>query len=46
VNDHDAIDAINAVLDQWFKGESGPLESLYRIARISGENTIEHKESK
>lgn len=46
VNDHDAMTAINAVLDQWLKGEIRELRALSRIAKICGENTIEHEAAK
>lgn len=45
MNDHDAIDRINTVLDQWFKGDMTAADALTRIARITGENKIDHEES-
>lgn len=44
MNDHDAIDAINTVLDQWFKGDMTGPSALTQIARITGENKISHEE--
>jgi len=46
MNDHDAIDAINAILDRTFRAELGCLEALNQIAQISGENHNSHKEAK
>jgi hypothetical protein len=46
MNDHDAIDAINAVLDHWFKGEVNEGKALLKIASISGQNIIDHEEAK
>lgn len=45
MNDHDAIDKINGVLDQWFKGDTTATDALTQIARIAGENKIDHEES-
>jgi hypothetical protein len=46
MNDHDAIDAINAVLDQYFRGELNQTALVGKICRISGQNTIDHMEAK
>ena len=46
MNDHDAMEAVNAVLDEWFKGSVSADRALMQIARISGMNKIEHEESK
>ena len=46
MNDHDAIDAINQVLDEWFKGQLGEIRALSQIARISGMNKISHEEAR
>jgi hypothetical protein len=47
VNDHDAIDAITAALEDWFSGrEADSLPTLNRIAEIIGANKTEHEESK
>ena len=45
MNDHDAIDAINQVLDEWFRGDVGSVTALNQIASISGMNKISHEES-
>jgi hypothetical protein len=46
MNDYEAIDAINAVLDQWFKGDIIDNSALMQIARITGMNKIKHEEQK
>jgi hypothetical protein len=46
MNDHDAMDAVNAVLDEWFKGDLAADRALMQIARISGMNSFEHDEVK
>ena len=46
MNDYEAIDAINAVLDLWFKSEVSEHDALTRIAYISGMNKISHMEAK
>jgi len=46
MNDSEAIDAINTVLDQWFKGDVAPFTALMQISRITGMNKISHEESK
>jgi hypothetical protein len=46
MNDHDAIDAINTILDQWFKGDVTAPTALTQIARISGMNHFDHDEAK
>jgi len=47
MNDHDAIDAITAVLEDWFSGrEADALPTLNRIAEIIGANKTEHEEQK
>jgi glycerate kinase len=46
VNDHDAMDAVNAVLDEWFKGGLNASTAVIEIAKISGLNKIEHEEQK
>lgn len=46
MNDHDAIEAIRAALDAWFRGKRGSLETTHLIAGIIGENVIDHDESK
>jgi hypothetical protein len=46
VNDYEAIEAINTILDQWFKGGVSAPAALMRIARITGMNKISHEEGK
>ncbi|MDP9184154.1 MAG: hypothetical protein M3O29_00615 [Actinomycetota bacterium] len=46
MNDHDAIDAINAVLDEWFEGNMFAPDALTQIARITGENKIQHEQAR
>jgi hypothetical protein len=45
MNDHDAMTAINAALDRYFRGEVTELQTVNSIARISGLNTTEHAEA-
>jgi hypothetical protein len=44
VNDHDAIDAIDAVLKRWFKAEVSEYNALTKITFIIGENKLNHEE--
>jgi len=46
MNDHDAMTAINAVLNEWFKDGISEIQALSRIAIISGKNYIHHDEAK
>jgi hypothetical protein len=46
MNDHDAIDAINAILQRLFNGGISPVEALHKICYISGQNAIDHAEAK
>jgi hypothetical protein len=46
MNDHDAMTAINAVLDAWFKGEINEVQALSRITITAGKNYIHHDEAK
>jgi hypothetical protein len=48
MNDSEAIDAINAVLDRFFEGDlvALPYAALANIAQITGANKISHEESK
>jgi hypothetical protein len=46
MNDYEAMEAINAVLDQWFKSEVSEHDARTRIAYISGMNKISHMEAK
>jgi hypothetical protein len=43
MNDHDAMTAINTVLDQWFDLGLTAVEALHKIAQISGMNRIDHE---
>jgi hypothetical protein len=45
MNDHDAMTAVNTVLDEWLKGEISESEALIRISRISGSNALDHAEA-
>jgi hypothetical protein len=44
VTDHDAMTAINDVLDEWFNIGITAVDALHKIARVSGENRIDHEE--
>jgi len=46
MNDHEAMEAVNAVLEQFYRGQLDSYQALTQIARVSGENTIDHQESK
>jgi hypothetical protein len=46
VNDHEAIEAINAVLDRYFRGEVTQVQALATICSVTGENKIPHDEVK
>lgn len=46
MNDHDAMTAINAVLDRWLKDDLDANHALIEIAKISGANTAEHEAAK
>ncbi|MDQ0756118.1 hypothetical protein [Arthrobacter sp. B3I4] len=46
MNDHDAIDQINAVLDRHFRGELTQAQTLAQICTITGQNSIQHAEAK
>lgn len=45
MNDHDAMTAINTVLDEWLKGDIGESQALIKIASISGSNALDHAEA-
>lgn len=40
------MDAVNAALEQFYRGNLTQTETLNQIARISGANSIEHTEAK
>lgn len=46
MNDHDAMTAINAALEDYYRGRITDHEAVTRIAQIAGENHIDHQESK
>ena len=46
MNDHDAMTAINAVLDRHFRGELTQAQTLAQICIISGQNATDHAEAK
>jgi hypothetical protein len=39
MNDEEALKQINEALSLWFDGKQGPIETLNRIAQITGENS-------
>jgi hypothetical protein len=45
LNDHEAIEAINKVLEACDQGEVNDHGALMRIAVILGRNTISHQEA-
>jgi hypothetical protein len=44
MNDHEAMEAINKVLDEMFRGDLPHSDAIVKIARISGMNSFEHNE--
>ncbi|GGH93937.1 hypothetical protein ACFFGR_09485 [Arthrobacter liuii] len=46
MTDHEAMEAINAALEDYYRGRISQTEALNQIARITGESAIEHQESK
>lgn len=46
MNDHEAMDAINAVLQDLFDDKVSHFEALIKISRISGQNAIDHAAAK
>ena len=46
MNDFEAIEAINQVLDRYFRGEVTQAAALATICTITGENQITHNEVK
>jgi hypothetical protein len=46
MNDHEAMEAINKVLDEMFRGDLSHSDAIVQIARISGMNSFEHNEVK
>ena len=43
MNDHDAMTAINAVLEQFYRTQLNSYEALNQIAAITGANQAEHE---
>jgi hypothetical protein len=46
MNDHDAIDAITEILDQYAAHEFDQITAVNKIAYVIGYNKITHEESK
>jgi len=46
MNDHDAMTAINAALNEYFTLGLTAVEALHKIAQISGRNATEHEAAK
>ena len=46
MTDHEAMEAVNTVLDRMYRGELPSHEALIQIARISGMNKISHEQAK
>lgn len=46
MTDHEAMEAINAALEEYYRGRLTQHQVLIQIAQITGENTIDHQESK
>jgi hypothetical protein len=45
VNDHDAMTAINSILEQFYRSQLNSYEALNQISAISGANKVDHEES-
>lgn len=45
MNDHDAMTAINAALEDYYRGRTSEHETLTKITHIAGANLIKHQES-
>jgi hypothetical protein len=46
MNDHDSMEAINAAIDQYFRGDIMQEDLVSKVCQISGLNTIDHREAK
>lgn len=46
MNDHDAMTAINSVLDRYYRGEITQLQAIAQVSTITGANAVEHQEAK
>lgn len=46
MTDHAAMEAINAALEDYYRGRITDQEALSKISRIAGANHITHQESK
>jgi len=42
MNDHDAMEEINAALERFYSSQVGPFDAIKQIAQISGLNRISH----
>lgn len=45
MNDHDAMTAINAAMDEWMAGKISEFQLINKVARISGQNKFQHDEA-
>lgn len=45
MKDHDAMTAVNKVLDGWLNLDYTAVDALYEIAKISGENQFDHEQA-
>jgi hypothetical protein len=43
MNDHDAMEAINAILEQYYRTQLNSVEALHQIAAVAGANKIDHE---
>jgi hypothetical protein len=46
MNDHDAMEAITAILEQYYRTQLNSTEALHQIAAVAGHNAIQHAEAK
>lgn len=46
MNDHAAMEAINEVLEQFYRGNLSADEALTKVAYITGQNSISHQEAR
>lgn len=46
MNDWEAMEAISAVLEQFYRGNLYPTDALMEIANITGQNSIAHEEAR
>lgn len=45
MNDYDAMEAINAILEQCFRGNLAVELAILDIAQVAGKNRIQHQEA-